>query len=1012
MQNYSFHNTASALCYLILIGFLLSSSPARANKLLRPQLSERQQNQISGTITDGKNPLPGVTIAIKNRVNFAVLSDFDGKFILEAKANDTLVVSYIGYKTAIIPINYRKNIHIQLQEDITSLQEVRINAGYYSVKEKERTGSIARITAKDIETQPVTNVLAAMQGRMAGVSISQTTGAPGGGFNVQIRGINSLRAEGNSPLYIVDGVPYNSQSLGDSQTSGAILAGTFSPLNSINPSDIASIEVLKDADATAIYGSRGANGVILITTKRGIGGQTKLSIHSYSSIGKVTAGMKMMNTGEYLKMRKEAFANDGITSYPANAYDINGTWDKTRYTDWRKELIGNTAFFNNLQATLSGGSTSTQYLISGTYHKETTVFPGDDHYNKAMVHSNLTHRSDDEKFNVNLSVSYSNNKNTIKASDLTSQVYKLAPNAPSLYKDDGSLNWENGTFQNPLANSLSQYENNTASLIANSVIAYKLLPSLEFKTSLGYNDSQLKETRTTPSTIYNPIYGVTSASATLLLNNGTRSSWIIEPQINWTNQWSENTLSILLGSTFQSEKSDRYSILGTGFASNSLINSLGAATTLRVTNNQISEYRYQAFFGRINYSLKDKYIINLTGRRDGSSRFGLGNRFAGFGAVGAAWLFSNEDFVVRHTPWLNFGKLRGSYGTTGSDQIGDYQFLDTYSISNNSYNGVTGLQPTRLFNPHFGWETNKKLELALELGLLKDRIFLTAAWYRNRSSNQLVGIPLPATTGFSLMQANLDATIQNTGIEGDLRTVNFKNKNSSWLTTFNLSIPKNKLLEFKGLEKSTYANTYVIGESVNILKGFHYLGIDPSSGIYTFKDYDNDGQISAPSDRQFINDVSQKWFGGIGNLINYKSWEMDFLFQFVKQEGRNYKYAMGFAGVMSNMPLYALNHWPANGNNSEIQLYGTGANSAAVDAYYRYISSNAAFSDASFARLKSISIAYKIPSKQIKSFSGKIYLQGQNLLTITNYKGADPENQSTSFLPPLRQYTMGVQLDF
>lgn len=245
---------------------------------------------------------------------------------------------------------------------------------------------------------------------MAGVSISQTSGAPGGGFVIQIRGKNSLRAEGNAPLYIIDGVPYNSQSLGDSQISGGILAGSFSPLNSINPSDIERIEVLKDADATAIYGSRGANGVVLITTKKGRAGKSKFSVQSYSSVGKVTTSMKMMDTEQYLKMRKEAFSNDGIITYPANAYDINGTWDPNRYTNWRKELIGNTAFFNNLQTSLSGGSTSTQYLISGTYHKETTVFPGKDHYNKAIVHSNLSHQSDDKKFSVNLSASYSKNK--------------------------------------------------------------------------------------------------------------------------------------------------------------------------------------------------------------------------------------------------------------------------------------------------------------------------------------------------------------------------------------------------------------------------------------------------------------------------------------------------------------------------------------------------------------------------------------------------------------------------
>lgn len=975
---------------------------------IRPQLITQQQS-VTGTVHDAQGPLPGVTVTIQGK-NTATLTNDKGQFTLPAAIGEVLVFSYLGYKETSLTITGYTPVSITLQEDATALKEVTINAGYYTVKDKERTGSIARITAVDIENQPVTNVLAAMQGRMAGVNIVQTSGVPGSGFDIQIRGVNSLRADGNEPLYIVDGVPYSSQTLGNAQISGLILAGASSPLNSINPADIESIEVLKDADATAIYGSRGANGVVLITTKKGKEGKTKLSIHSYSGIGNVTRTMKMMNTAEYLSMRREAFANDGITTYPFNAYDINGFWDKNRYTDWRKELIGGTAHYNSLQAAISGGSAATQYLISGTYRKETTVFPGSDHYSRIAVQNNLNHRSNDGKFNMSLSVNYSRDKNTIRASDLTLQAYRLAPNAPALYNDDGTLNWENGTFDNPLAGSLSQYANFTSNLIANSVLSYKVLPDLEFKTSLGYNDTGLRENRTIPSTMYNPAFGITSANSVLFLNTGTRSSWIAEPQLNWSKQWLGHTFNILLGATFQTQKSDRLSLMGRGYVSDNLIQSIGAAVTVQVTENQISEYKYQAQYGRINYIFQDKYILNLTGRRDGSSRFGPGNRFANFGAVGAAWLFSKENFIKDNLSWISFGKIRASYGTAGSDQIGDYQFLDTYSISGRNYNGVTGLQPTRLFNPNFGWETNKKLELAAELGFLDEKVFLTAVWYRNRTSNQLVGIPLPATTGFPLLQANLDASIQNTGLEIEFRSVNYKNKDFSWVSAFNITLPKNKLLRFDGLEGSPYANTYIIGESVRIQKGYKYLGIDPATGTYQFEDYDNDGRITS-LDRQYISDLSQKWFGGLNNQISYKNLELNFLFQFVKQNGRNYLYSTGVSGAMINMPVYALNHWPDNGVNSEIQVYTTGVNSNALNAYFRYKDSNAVISDASFIRLKSINLSYKIPSIGSGKFSGTIYLQGQNLLTFTKYKGADPENQSILYLPPLRQYTLGIQLN-
>lgn len=973
--------------------------------------AQAQDLKVSGTVTDTTGVLPGVNVSVKNKA-IGTITNFDGKYAINVQPSDTLVFSYTGYKTLSEPVNNRTTINVQLQKDATALSEVIINAGYYNTTQRERTGSISRITAEEIEKQPVNNPLAAMQGRMPGVHIVQNSGVPGSGFDIRIRGINSLRADGNSPLYIVDGVPYSSRSLGDAQTSGLILAGIGSPLNNINPQDIKSIEVLKDADATAIYGSRGANGVVLITTKKGEPGKTKVSIHNYTGFAEVTRTMDMMNTQQYLAMRSEAFDNDGISSYPANAYDINGTWSKNRYTDWREELIGETAFFNSFQVSLSGGSALTQYLISGGHRNETSVFPGNNRYTKTTVHSKLNHRSKNERFKVDFSVNYTSHNNNIRARDLTFQAYLLPPNAPALYDDKGNLNWEDGTFSNPLAYAAGKYTNHTNSLIGNSVLSYAILPDLLIKANLGYTQTHLSESQTLPSTVYNPSFGITSANSILFLNNGSRSSWIVEPQLQWEKKWSENKFEFLLGTTFQSEKSSRLSQMGIGFSSNSLINSIGAATTVQVTADQRATYKYQAFFGRINYMFKKKYIVNLTGRRDGSSRFGPGNRFANFGAVGAAWVFSEENLFNENLKWLSFGKLRGSYGITGNDKIGDYQFLDTYSIADKSYNGITGLRPTRLFNPEFGWETNKKLELAIELGFMKNRIYFSTVWYRNRSSNQLVGIPLPATTGFPSMQANLDATVQNTGVEMEFRTENFKNENFAWTTSLNLSIPKNELLEFEGLEGSSYANTYIVGESVNILKTYHYIGIDPETGTYLFEDYDGDGIISSPSDRQFINDISPKWFGGFRNHLRYKNFEMGFFFQFVKQKGRNYLATINMPGTMMNMPVEVLNHWPQNGPGSEIQLYSTGANPDAVDAYSRYKNSNAIISDASFVRLKTLSFSYNIPEHWSKTFSGKIYVQGQNLLTLTNYKGGDPENQTLNYLPPLRRYTLGVQLNF
>lgn len=994
------------LHYCILLLLVCSPTFATSHSIITKQ----QQSQITGTITVDGMPMTGVSITVSGKQITAVSGE-DGKYSINADKADTLIFSYIGFATVSEPVNGRAIINISLKEDATALQEITVNAGYYSVKEKERTGSIAKIKASDIEKQPVSNPLAAMQGRMSGVNITQATGTPGGGFSIQIRGLNSIRSQGNDPMYIIDGVPFASQSLGNDLLSNAVLPGLSNALNSINPADIESIEVLKDADATAIYGSRGANGVVLITTKKGKAGKTKFSIQAATTIGNAVSNLKVLNTQQYLAMRREAFANDGVTDYPADAYDVNGTWSQTRDTDWKKELFGKTSYVNNVQATISGGSEDTQYMVSGTYRTETTVTPDDGQYRKGTLHSNITHKSHDGRFRLNFSSGYTSEKNTLPGIDLSRFAYTLAPNAPSLYDNAGNLNWEDGTFENPLAQLEGKYLGQTNNLLSNTVLSYNVYGGLTAKVSAGFNDIRFTENRTFPSTMYNPLYNVTSEYSQVLKNDSSRRTWIFEPQLNWVGNLGQAKFDLLAGATFQSQKQNQASVSAMGFASDALMQSMAAATTIMVLNDDASQYKYNAFFGRVNVNFKEKYIVNITGRRDGSSRFGTGNRFANFGAAGVAWIFSKERLLIKENSILSFGKIRGSYGITGNDQIGDYQYLNTYSVTPNIYDGVTGLRPTRLFNPDFGWETNKKIEGAVELGFFKDRIFLSAAVYQNRSSNQLVGIPLPGTTGFNSVQSNLDAKVQNTGLEIELRTANFQKKDFTWLTSLNFSQSRNKLLEYPDLEGSVYANTFIIGESITTQKLYHYIGIDPVTGAYDFKDVNADGKLNH-LDRVVTEDFSPKFFGGIGNNITYKNWNLDFLFQFVKQKAYNERVAFTSAGVLSNQPIYVLNHYPTGNDSETVQQYSAGANADVFTAQDYYIQSDAAITDASYVRLKSLSLTYSIPSVWSKYFSGKVYLQGQNLLTFTKYNGVDPETQSIYYLPALRQITLGIQIGF
>lgn len=968
------------------------------SKPTQPKLIAKQI--ISGTVSDAQGTLPGVSIRVKGTQK-GTATDLEGNYTITVNPTDVLVFSFLGYQTQEIAVNNQTILNVLMVVDTDQLQEVVVNAGYYTVKDKERTGSIARMTSKDIESQPVTNVLATMHGRMAGVEVVQESGAPGGAFRIKIRGQNSLRSEGNEPLYIIDGVPYSSENIGSLQTSGNNISLT-SPLNSINPTDIESIEILKDADATAIYGSRGANGVVLITTKRGKAGKTSYQVNTSTSFGSVTMNPTLMNTEQYLAMREQGFANDGITTFPASAHDVNGTWDRNRMTDWQKELIGGTATINQYQASVSGGSTQTQYLLRGTYRTETTVYPGDFLYKKGAVHFTMNHRSVDDKFQLVFTTNLASQNNVMPAQDLTMAARRLAPNAPALYNPDGTLNWENSTWENPLGGLQSEFRSQIKDLNMNGVLSYQIHKSIQFKTNVGVTDLKSDEDRALPHTMYDPAFGLNSQQSSINLSQVNRSSWIVEPQLSWTKTKGKNQWNALLGGTWLHQNTERLSLFGSGFTSNGLIYDLSSANIRNIRLDDATEYKYQAYFARLNYNHEGKYILNLTGRRDGSSRFGPGKQFATFGAMGAAWIFSNES-LLSNQKILSFGKIRTSYGLTGNDQIGDYQYLDTYATTGIAYQGIVGLQPTRLFNPAFGWETSRKFEMALETGFLEDRLFLTTAYYLNTSSNQLVGIPLPGTTGFTSLNANLDATVQNTGLEFTLRAEPIRGKDFEWSTNFNISINRNKLVKYPGLETSPFANLYVEGEPINIIKLYNYTGKNPETGIYEFQDFNGDGNLTAAADRKLVADLSPRFFGGFQNLIKYKGLQFDCLFQFVKQEARTARPAV---------PSVMVNQLASVGNDANLQPFTSGANTAAMTAYSRYILSNAMIEDASFIRLKNVSITYNLPKTFIKGLGCQVYMQGQNLLTFTKFSSGDPEANIYNYLPPLKVYTLGLNLTF
>ncbi|SFJ60507.1 SusC/RagA family TonB-linked outer membrane protein [Myroides guanonis] len=971
--------------------------------------------KLRGVVRDVDGPLPGVIVTCSAG---AVITDTNGNYVIDTQIGDVVFFSFVGYSTQQVFIKNQTILDIILKTDVTQLDQITVNTGYYTVKDRERTGNIAKVTAKDIEFQAITNPLQALQGRMAGVDISQNSGLAGGGFRVKIRGRNSLQnlstTSANEPLYVIDGVPLLQTNGKISGLSLEVLRNSFSALSAINPNDIESIEVLKDADATAIYGSRGANGVVLITTKKGKEGKTQFSLNASTGFSKVGSFMKMMNTQEFNKLRDEAFANDGITTFPANAYDMNGAWDRNRYTDWQKELIGKTAIDKNISFGMRGGNEYTRFNFNLAHGENSTVFPSSKGYARNSALISVDHQSKDAKLKIQSSTSYSAQSNDLPAADFTTPALNLAPNAPALHNPDGSLNWQNGTFNNPLSQLNKTYNSNTRTLILNTQVSYSFFPNTFLKVNAGITTNSIKEMQLAPHTIYNPAYGYTSASSQSTLNDYSSDSYIIEPQFHWNQDWGLHEVNALVGASYQASTTDNFGAFGFGFSSNAFITNLAAATYQYILNGTNSEYKYASIFARLNYGYKERYFLNLTARRDGSSRFGPDKKYGNFGAVGAAWLFS-EELLFKDHRWLSFGKLRGSYGTTGSDNIGDYAYLDTYSSGYQQiYDGISGLAPTKLFNPDYGWEKTDKLEAAVELGFLKNRINTSVSWYQNRSSNQLLDYSLPNTTGFSGINSNFPATIQNSGWEVTFNVSPIQSKDWNWSTNFNISFPKNELLDFPNIESSPYRNSLIVGESVNIVKLYHYEGMDPTTGLYKFKDYDNNNIINA-ADKKAFKSIETSFHGGFQNTISYKNLQLDFLFQFVKQTNYNfYQLISNPPGFLNGTPSIMTDRWTPENTQALFSKATTQYNQYSTQVATMRESDHA-IGDASYIRLKNISISYNFVIPKMPNTNIRVYLQGQNLWSWTNdYFGMDPEFNfdNSQQLPSLCSYALGLQLNF
>jgi TonB-linked SusC/RagA family outer membrane protein len=625
----------------------------------------------------------------------------------------------------------------------------------------------------------------------------------------------------------------------------------------------------------------------------------------------------------------------------------------------------------------------------------------------------VEHTSRDQRLYASFSASYSYDKTTLPTSDILTSLFYLPPDYP-LHTASGGIYWDPaGTYTNPLDSLLRTTVGQTTNLITNGSLHYRIWKGLTAKANLGYTASGLYQNGQRPKTSYNP---TSTTLANAYFADNKVQNYVVEPQLEYSTVIGKGKLQVLAGGTIQQTTAKGYEIYGSGYTNDALLNNFLGAGTLTPYYNNSTTYKYNALFGRINYNLAEKYLLNINFRRDGSSRFGSNHHYGNFGSAGAAWIFTQESFVKGAIPFLSYEKLRASYGITGNDQITNYQYLSTYgSSSTYAYQSTAVYYPSGVPNPDLQWETNKKLEVAVELGFLKDRILLTTAYYRNRSGNLLIYLALPSQVGFSTYLGNFPAVVQNSGLEVELNTKNIKSKDFEWTTSFNFSLPKNQVTSFPGLATSSYANTYVIGQPVNLIKVYSYTGTKSTDGTLS---------VSSDYNNRLVTSVGTPYNGGMNNNITYKSLQLSFFFQYNHQMGRTmYQYGPTPIGGMYNQYTAVLNRWQKAGDNALFPKATTSSSTSVGANTYYFLNSNAFWGDASFIKLKTVSLSYSLPAaliKKIKMSTCSFYIQGQNLFTWSKQKYVlDPETSlpgtggglgtGVMNVPPLRTIVAGIR---
>ena len=1000
-----------------------------------------QERVVSGKVTSAEDgsSLPGVNVVLVGSAGGTV-TDVEGNYKLSVPASGgVLRFSFIGLVSQEIQIGSSTNIDVGMTQDVQQLSEVVV-VGYGTQIKQDLTGNIAQIKGSELRSIPVASFDQAIQGKAAGVFVEAGTGKLGQGIKVRIRGSSSVSAA-NQPLYVIDGMPITSSSQSSAE-------GATNPLVDINPNDIESIEILKDASASAIYGSRAANGVVLITTKRGKSGKTNFEIGYFAGFSSETGRREFLNTEEYVQLFTES--NGGMTQGLTNRFNRYGaapsgpaaaSWATPGApgyvdTNWQDQVFRDDAGISQLDISASGGNEKTKFFISGSNSNQRGIIIGND-LDRINGRINLDHQASD-KFNlgINFSIARTFNKRLAEDNNFNTpiQIVALSPMTPVIdTRTDlisGALDLNTGVpnsnypiYYNPLLD--NAYAEQTTLVFRNlgSVYGeYKFTEGLTFRSDFGYDLLTQNEER---------YFGKETSRNSGAPNGQGNNAWTqvfnftTNNFLRYQKNIQDHGLEAVGGITYQ-ESNRKYSNVGAQqFPSNAYQKITSAADITSGTSNE-SAFSFLSYFARANYKFKDKYLLSLSGRVDGSSRFGADNRYGFFPAASAGWIVSEESFMS-NVKVMDFLKLRASYGLTGNAEIGNFAALGLYT-GGSGYAGIPGQSASQLENPDLRWEQTAQLDVGIDFGLFESRITGQLDYYAKKTNDLLLNVNLPGNSGFRTQTRNV-GELENKGFEIVINTENFVG-DFKWNTSFNFARNRNKILDLQGqIIQGSFISRAQEGEPIGIFFSPKYAGVDPANGDALYVLVKSDGTQTTTNDyneatQMKVGDPNPDFIAGLTNTFKYKGVDFSFLFQgvFGNQVYNGGGIFMSANGdFFDNQTKDQLRRWQKPGDITDVpqaRLFGGNG----VGESSRYIT------DGSYIRLRTITLGYNLPASVLskaKLTKLRVYVSGQNLLTFTDYEGWDPEvnsdtyagnnvNQGIDFYsaPQAKTVTFGINIGF